>query len=411
MRLTRHAARALLSNGPLARFLATKTVSSLANGVGAVALPVYLLADSGPLAMGLFLSISTLATLAMLPVAGILADRLPRGRLIRLGYAVSAASPVALLVLDGVPRVEILGAALAGAGGALGSPATRAGLADLVGPGQLAAAQGLVSSTQNIVSILTPALAGVFLTTSPPAVLLVAQTVTFGFALLLTPHIGRAVDQPRAEGPTDAERSATRLIRRTPWIRTGLIQTSVQILLGFAPGLVLIRLVSTDRYGSAGLGAILAVSAGAALVGTVVAAVQMPRLPGLWANLGFVCYTPVFLCLVVDVPLWTFVAAIAVGGVGISLHGVWWYAAINEGVAVGLRGRVNATDLMTTKLLEPVGMALAIPASSQLGLRTVCLIGATTFLVAPVLALLTRGFPQYGQHLAPVPSPMERNAA
>ncbi|MGI5521558.1 hypothetical protein ACQEUX_11435 [Micromonospora sp. CA-259024] len=199
--------------------------------------------------------------------------------------------------------------------------------------------------------------------------------------------------------------------RRTPWIRTGLIRTSVQILLSFAPGLVLIRVVSTDRYGSAGLGAILAVSAAAALIGTVVAAIQIPRLPGLWANIGFVCYTPVFICILIPVPLWVFVAAIGVGGIGISLHGVWWYAAPNEGVAVGLRGRVNATDLMTTKLLEPAGMALAIPATSHLGMQSICLIGATTFMAAPALALLTNGFPQYGRHLSPAPSPVERKTA
>jgi MFS family permease len=395
----------------MARFLATKTVSSLANGVGSVALPVYLLADSGPLAMGLFLSVSTLATLATLPLAGPLADAFPRGRLIRLGYAVSAAAPIVLLAGADLPYVEILGAALAGAGGALGSPASRAGLADLVETGQLAAAQGLVSSTQNIVSILTPAVAGLFLTTSPPAPLLLAQTVAFLFALLLTPSIGLPAELAQAPTPTAAERSATRLIRRTPWIRTGLIQTSMQILLGFAPGLVLIRVVSTDRYGSAGLGIILAVSAGTALIGTVAAAVQIPRLPGLCANIGFVCYTPVFICIFVPVPLWVFISAIGVGGVGISLHGVWWYAAINEGVAVGLRGRVNATDLMTTKLLEPVGMALAIPATSHLGLRAVCLIGATTFVVAPVLALLTKGFPSYGWSLSPAPGPVERKTA
>lgn len=73
------------------------------------------------------------------------------------------------------------------------------------------------------------------------------------------------------------------------------------------------------------------------------------------------------LCLAVDVPLPVLCAAIVVGTFGVSFHGVWWHAAINRRFAPELRGRINVLDQLSAKLLEPIGMALAIPLATWSG--------------------------------------------
>jgi MFS family permease len=377
------------------RYITTRGLGATAIAVGEIAVPSFLLLEQRAVVMGLFLAAMTLSTLLGLPVAGVLADRMPRGALIRTGYAVSATAPLLLLWSDSVVSV-VTAATIAGGGAALVLPASQAGLADLVGLPNLARAQGCVSALQNVVGIAAPALGGAAIAWWTADGVLSVQAAAFVLAAVATPRLPTAGELDPDDAIDRTDRKRLRKVFRPMWLRAGFAQTAVQILLGFAPGLVLMRVVATERYGSEGLGLVLSAGAGAALAGTVLAALVTPRRPGLWANLGFVVYVPVFVVLAVDVPLQVFVIAVLVGGVGISLHGVWWYVALNVVSPPDLRGRVNAMDTTVTKVLEPVGMAAAIPVSAIVGVSAVAGVGAVVFLLAPLLTLLVPEFARYG---------------
>lgn len=378
------------------RYITTAGLSGTAVGMGEIALPSFLLIAQGTAVMGLFLGGVSLSNLLALPLAGKLADRLPRGALIRAGYLVSATGPLLLLGSDSRAAVVVAAVTLGG-GSALGTPASRAGLADLVGLPNLARAQGSVSALQNVIGIAAPGLGGAAIVWWTADGLLWVQAAAFLLAAVATPGLPNAgeADQDDA-GDRNAEKRLRRVFRPL-WLRAGLAQTALQVLLGFAPGLVLMRVVATERYGSEGLGLVLSAGAGSALAGTLVAALVKPRRPGLWANLGFVSYVPVFAVLAVNVPLPLFMAAVIFGGVGISLHGVWWYVALNVVSPSETRGRVHAVDATVTGMLEPVGMAAAVPVSAVVGVSALAGVGAAVFLLAPLLALLVPGFITYGR--------------
>ncbi|MGW3166873.1 MFS transporter [Streptomyces sp. NPDC001142] len=376
------------------RYLLTKGLSAIANGVGQVALPSFLIVERGAALMGLYLGAVTLATALCLPLTGNLADRAARGALIRGGYVVSAIAPILLLTGTGDSTVVAVAAAITGVGVALGMPASRAGLADLVRADDLSRAQGTVVGLQNIIGIVAPAIGGVVIALWSANGLLMAQIGAFVLAAVCTPALPRA--KTTAESKGRAGITALRTVLRARWLRAGFVQASAQILLGFAPGLVLIRIVATERYGSEGLGLVLSASAVAALAGTTLAAVTKPARPGLWANLGFMVYVPVFLTLAFPVPLSVMLAAVVVGGVGISLHGVWWYTALNHACPPDVRGRLHAVDAGVTRIVEPVGMAGAVPAVALVGMGAVAGLSAVVFLLAGSLTLLVPGFSRYG---------------
>ncbi|MEV4975007.1 MFS transporter [Streptomyces scopuliridis] len=375
------------------RYITTAGLSGTATGMGEIALPTFLLIEQGTAVMGLFLAGVSLSNLLALPLAGKLADRLPRGALIRAGYVLSAIAPLLLLWSDSKAAV-VAAAVTMGGGWAMGTPASRAGLADLVGLPNLARAQGTVSALQNVIGIAAPGLGGAAILWWTADGLLSVQAAASLLAAVATPGLPKA---RKADHDDTVDRKQLRRVFRPLWLRAGLAQTALQVLLGFAPGLVLMRIVATERYGSEGLGLVLSAGAGAALVGSVVAALVTPRRPGLWANLGFVSYVPVFAVLAIDVPLPLFMAAVLLGGVGISLHGVWWYVALNVASPPETRGRVHAVDATVTKVLEPVGMGAAAPVSAIVGVSALAGVGAAVFLLAPLLALLVPGFTTYGK--------------
>ncbi|MFE4539382.1 MFS transporter [Streptomyces scopuliridis] len=375
------------------RYITTAGLSGTATGMGEIALPTFLLIEQGTAVMGLFLAGVSLSNLLALPLAGKLADRLPRGALIRAGYILSAIAPLLLLWSDSKAAV-VAAAVTMGGGWAMGTPASRAGLADLVGLPNLARAQGTVSALQNVIGIAAPGLGGAAILWWTADGLLSVQAAASLLAAVATPGLPKA---RKADHDDTVDRKQLRRVFRPMWLRAGLAQTALQVLLGFAPGLVLMRIVATERYGSEGLGLVLSAGAGAALVGSVVAALVKPRRPGLWANLGFVSYAPVFAVLAIDVPLPLFMAAVLLGGVGISLHGVWWFVALNVASPPETRGRVHAVDATVTKVLEPVGMGAAAPVSALVGVPALAGVGATVFLLAPLLALLVPGFTTYGK--------------
>ena len=391
------------------RFITTKALSAMAGGVGIVAIPSFLLIEQGAAVMGLYLGAVTLSTALALPAGGVLADRVRRGALMRAGYVLSTLFPLMLIWSDG-PAMVVVAAVTAGCGGALGAPASRAGLADLAGPADLGRAHGSVSAMQNVIGIAAPGVGGAAILWWTADGLLWVEAAAFLLAAIATPSLPTVGQAQQADGAERPPRTPLRSVFRPPWLRAGLAQTAVQVLLGFAPGVILIRIVTTERYGSEGLGLVLSAAAGAALAGTVVAALVKPRRPGLWANLGFVAYAPVFVVLAVDVPLPVFMAAVLLGGVGISLHGVWWYVALNVASSSDVRGRVQAADATVARVMEPLGMAAAVPVSAVVGVSALAGVGALVFLVVPLLALLVPGFVTYGRSGAATRSEASRGA-
>jgi MFS family permease len=169
-------------------------------------------ANSG-FAVGVVTALQFLPTLLLSPLAGVLADRLPRRKLLiatQSGLGILAAG-LGTLVLSGAAElwhVYVFALAL-GVVTALDGPVRQTFVAEMVPASDLPNAVGLNSTSFNIARLIGPGIAGLLIAVVGPGWVFLINAVSFGatiFSLTLmrtrelheTPHAPRAKGQVRA---------------------------------------------------------------------------------------------------------------------------------------------------------------------------------------------------------------------
>ncbi|HET6151399.1 MAG TPA: MFS transporter [Marmoricola sp.] len=115
-------------------------------------------------ALGLTTALQFLPILLMSPYAGLVADRMPKRRLLQLTQAWMGCSALVLaaLALSGVVRpwmVFVIAFAF-GSGAAFDAPARQSFVSEMVGPDELSNAVGLNSASFNLARVVGPAISG-----------------------------------------------------------------------------------------------------------------------------------------------------------------------------------------------------------------------------------------------------------
>lgn len=193
-------------------------------------LPYYLapielrLAGAQGLDLWVFAAVSLASMAAVLP-AGRLADRYPRRRVMRAGYAMLALSYLPLLWPTPSFWAPLLGAALAGAGLVAVVVAFNAYIADLTHSGGISTAYGRTSALSTLAGAIGPfAAAGVFRLVGDDLLALRMSAVVFGLAgvaaFLLTFLLPPAPSPsaPLGHGLRDAWRRERGTIRPVAWM-------------------------------------------------------------------------------------------------------------------------------------------------------------------------------------------------
>ena len=155
-----------LHNANYRRYAAGGLVSNVGTWMQRVAQDWLVLALTGfsGTALGITTGLQFLPFLLLSPFAGLVADRVPKRRLLQLtnlGMAVPALM-LAMLALTGtveIWHVYVL-ALLLGTAAAFDAPARQSFVTELVGPDDIPNAVGLNSASFNVARILGPALAG-----------------------------------------------------------------------------------------------------------------------------------------------------------------------------------------------------------------------------------------------------------
>jgi MFS family permease len=133
-----------------------------------------------------------LSALVASPFGGLVADRIERVRLMVTLDTVALVLQSLLAVvaaLNGPVVLAIIIAALASVNGTSYDPAARAATPAIVGEEHLAAANSAQSAIENLSVIVGPAIAGVLLLFSPPAVVFGLNAATFGISALLVSRL------------------------------------------------------------------------------------------------------------------------------------------------------------------------------------------------------------------------------
>jgi MFS family permease len=366
-------------------------VSEIGDWVLLVALPVYVYQRTGSAAAtATTFVVALLPSLALSPLAGVLADRWDRRRLMLLVSLAQAATLLPLLTGDLV-LVNVVTAVQAGLA-ALFEPAKNALLPTLVPREQVPAANGLVGLNANLARLVGASLGGLVLgATGLPGVVLV-DVASFLLAAALLATLGTA-DPVRAAGEPAwrAWLDGVREIR-------GPLRPMVGVVALMATGqglfVVLFVVFVTERLGggAAEVGLLRGVQAvggllGGLLVGVLARRLAPVRLLGV-SLVGFAVVAAVgWNGPHVTTALAFYLAAFVVVGVPGVIAGAGMMSVLQLHAPDAVRGRVLATFVSLYDGGQALGMVLAGALTPVFGLSALLNAQAALYLAAGVLAL------------------------
>jgi MFS family permease len=386
---------------PLARnrdfrvLLSSQGVSALGDAVSFTALPLLVLALTGSgLAMGIVGALQTLPDLVFGMVAGALADRHDRKRMMflaDLGRAMlTAAIPISVFLGGPTMLVILVVAAPLSTLRALFLAAYTASVPALVGRSQVARANSYFEAVYSIGYIVGPAIAGALSSTIGPGPTLAIDAVSFGLSGLALAAVRRdlraPVDRPRASLVTDI-REGIDFIVAHPMLRAMIAFWGV-VSISTAPLVTALAVYITRdlNHEDTILGLILTAYGIGTVVGALLTARASPRsvAPILLGGTFATGCCLVIVSLTDQVPI--LLAVAVVSGVAQSMVLVTYVTVRTAYSPDALLGRIGSTARTISLGLQPVGLLVG---GALIDLTS----GATTIAVMGIgLAALSLAF-------------------
>jgi len=263
------------------------------------------------------------------PFAGIVADRLHRGRVLIFTQSLGVVTALALALIfatGGGGYWPLVGLeALFGILWALDFPARRTALYSLVGPGHVATAISLETVSMQLAKMIGPVLAGVGLAKIGPVACFIAMAAFYAIGLLvslgLSSHIGRVAARAAPASLTASLGAGVKAAWEEPTVRTVLLITVFMNVLVF-PYQHMLAVFSRDvlQAGPEWLGALVAADGLGSLVGALTIA----------SRRGFIAHRHLFVASVLVAPLllvvftgsrWRWVCVVLLAMIGIAESG------------------------------------------------------------------------------------------
>ncbi|MFN2586722.1 MAG: MFS transporter [Actinomycetota bacterium] len=376
-----------------------QTISQIGDGIFTVALTWQALRlSSGAAALGAVLAVRSVSRIAVLLVSGPLADRYQK-RLLMLGGDVLqmvAMTALAYVATTGDVKAWQLGAAAAasGAGSAVFLSSSSAIVPELVAEEHFQSANSLRSSSGLLaMDLLGPAIGGVLVATVGVAAAFAIDAATFlaSIAALAFVRPRRRVSQAPAASLVAEAREGLRYVRRTPWVWITLFAVgTVGNFVSYAPLVVLVPLFVESHVGgdAATLGFVLTGYGVGGLLGAVAIGSAPLRLTStVPAYAGWIGGAVFFGTFAAAPDAATAALLLAAGAFCGEIGEVVWATLLQKFVPGYLLGRVTSTDWLVSLSLSPVGIALAAPAASTLGVRTTLVAGAAIATAAMLAAI------------------------
>ena len=388
-----------LSNPNYRLYAAGGVVSNIGTWMQRVAQDwlVLQLATNGGTAIGITTGLQFLPILLLSPFAGVVADRVPKQRLLQVTNAMMAGPALVLGLLAVTDTAEVwhvyLLALLLGVGAAFDGPARQAFVSELVVPEDLPNAVGLNSASFNAARIVGPAVAGVLIAwlgggASATGWVILVNAVSYIAPIVMLGRLDRSaldVAEPASRGP-GAIREGVRYVRGRPDLMlvlavvffTGTFGLNFQMTSALMATEVYHR--GATEYGL--LGTFMAVGS---LSGSLLAArrerVRHRLLLGAAVTFGAVeivaAFAPTYLTFALLTPLLglTALTMITAANSFMQLH-----------TDAGMRGRVMALYLMIFMGGTPVGAPLIGWIGEQYGARATLWVGGALTIAGTVLA-------------------------
>jgi MFS family permease len=389
-----------LPRGPLGsrnfRLLAMCNVISVAgSAVAAVAIPFAVLRIGGTASdVGYVATAELIPVIAFLLIGGVIADRLPRHRVIVAANTLQALAQgaSAALVLTGQAHVWQLAALAAAGGTGIGFyyPAAQGLLPQTVPADQRAEANALDRTGRNAASIGGAALGGLLVGLAGPGWGLAIDAASYAAAAML--RIGMRFPSlppmPAASVLHDLREGWHEFTSRR-WLWISVAQFALVVAVAAATVDVLGPLVAHSRLGGArSWGFIVAAYAAGAVVGGLVMIRFRPRRILAAAILSVPAFSVLLFALAVPLAVPLDVAAAILAGGCLEVLGVSWATTMQQEIPPEKLSRVSSYDALGNYALTPVGTAIAGPLASTFGARAVLSAAGALVVILPFLVLL-----------------------
>ncbi|HEU4945713.1 MAG TPA: MFS transporter [Kribbella sp.] len=386
---------------PLIAFLVANVVSICGTRVSAIAIPWFVLMTTGsPFKTGVVALAEMLPLVVSKAIGGPLIDRIgPR----KVSVTADTASAVVVAMIPLLHAVHLLSfpalLVLVGVAGAFRGPGDGAKgtlIPDIAEAARepLERVTGLESTTERLAGFIAFAAAGglIALVGETNALLVDAASFAICAVLIRTWAPGRHAVAEADDGADDGSyrqrlHEGWRFLSRDKLMMPLVLMIAVTNLLDAAVMSVLLPVWIRDHgYGPAQTGLIMTAFAVFATIFALVAAAIGERIPRRLAfTLGFlVCGAPRFVVLALDVPFWTVLAVVAVGGVGAGFINPILGALFIERIPRAMLGRVSSLAESLGWAGIPLGGILAGAAIAGIGLAPALLAAGAMYLLATV---------------------------
>jgi MFS family permease len=384
--------RALLANPRFRRLFVARTISNIGNGVApiAIAFGVLSLPGATPTSLSIVLAAQAVPLVLVLPIGGVVADRLGRARVIAVTDIILSAfvMTTAVLFLTGNATIALLAilGAISGCLNALWWPAMSALVPDVVEDEHLQPANAFVSVASNGGLIAGNAIGGLLVALVGSGWAIAVDSISFLVAGALVFSM-RDVSKPHKSGESTLTDLAHgwRVFWSYRWVVVIVGSFSFIVMVWRGAEEVMGPVLAREIYGgAAGWALIMAFQSIGLLLGAIVASrlrVRRPLVIGLLATLMLPLW---LITLALELPLgWVAVGSFAFG-VSLELFAVWWFTAMQTNIPREALSRVSSYDAMGSLMFGPIG----------LGAKTAFLIAAGVSAAAVLGALLFRSVRQ-----------------
>ena len=394
--------RALLGNARFRRLFLARTISNIGNGVApiAIAFGVLSLPGATPTSLSIVLAAQALPLVLVLPIGGVIADRLGRARVIAVTDIILSAfvMTTAVLFLTGNATVALLAilGAISGCLNALWWPAMSGLVPDVVEDEHLQPANAFVSVASNGGLIAGNAIGGLLVALVGSGWAIAVDSLSFLVAGALVFSM-RDVSTPHRSGESTLADLAHgwRVFWSYRWVVVIVGAFSFIVMVWRGAEEVMGPVLAREIYGgAAGWALIMTFQSIGLLLGAIVASrlrVRRPLVIGLLATLALPLW---LITLALELPIiWVAVGSFAFG-VSLELLAVWWFTAMQTNIPREALSRVSAYDAMGSLMFGPIGLALAGPLIAGVGARAAFFIAAAVSAAAVLGALLFRSVRQ-----------------
>lgn len=348
--------------------------------------------------LGFVLAAYTVPLLAFVIVGGVVADRLPRHRVMLTADAVRALSQTAVgvLLLSGHPLVWALAGLqiVTGTATAFYQPASSGLTAHTVERARLQQANALLSLTKSLSGSVGPLCAAVLVVTAGAGWALVIDGLTFaGSATLLSRiRVPPPAERSRTEGFVAQLTQGFREVRSRSWVWSSILafgacNLAASALLVLGPE----RLLHRHDAGVFGWAGIIAAMSVGEIAGNLAALRIAPRRPMLTARLVEIAQVPLIVSVALGAPMAAMIAAGIVCGIGMALPDAIWFASLQGNLSSDVISRVSSYDWLGSLALRPVGLAGGAAIGAAIGIPTTLGAAGALILTTCVLGALSPG--------------------